>query len=72
MRCRSWVIITPPKRDDPIYASERFTVFLPQSGFVQQAITLRTPIVSAIAIYQQQTVCLCTLPKQNLAEKAAS
>jgi hypothetical protein len=22
MRCRSWVIITPPKRDDPIYASE--------------------------------------------------
>jgi hypothetical protein len=42
MRCRSWVIITPPKRDDPIYASERFTVFLPQSGFVQQAFTLRT------------------------------
>src|SRR6266404_6011132 len=36
MRCRSWVIITPPKRDDPIYASERFTVFLPQSGFVQR------------------------------------
>src|SRR6266849_8909352 len=39
MRCRSWVIITPPKRDDPIYASERFTVFLPQSGFVQRLIT---------------------------------
>jgi hypothetical protein len=37
MRCRSWVIITPPKRDDPIYASEQLTVFLPQSGFVQQA-----------------------------------
>jgi hypothetical protein len=39
MRCRSWVIITPPKRDDPIYASERFTVFLPQSGFVQRLIS---------------------------------
>jgi hypothetical protein len=39
MRCRSWAIITSPKRDDPIYASERFTIFLPQSGFVQQAIT---------------------------------
>ena len=44
MRCRSWVIITPPKRDDPLYTSEHPTVFLPQSGFVQQAVTLRHPI----------------------------
>ena len=43
MRCRSGVIITPPKRDDPTLCFWHTTVFLPQSGFVQQAITLRTP-----------------------------
>ena len=59
MRCRSWVIITPPKRDDPIYASERFTVFLPQSGFVQQAISLieasvsKMRVLSVIAMLRQ-------------------
>ena len=39
MRWRSWVIITPPKRDDPIYATKQLVVFLPQSGFVQRLIT---------------------------------
>src|SRR5215831_16064855 len=27
MRWRSWVIITPPKRDGPIYASEQLTAY---------------------------------------------
>ena len=44
MRWRSWVIITPPKRDDPIYASQSLTIFLPQSGFVQHLLTtIRIP-----------------------------
>jgi hypothetical protein len=30
-----------------------FTVLLPQSGFVQQALTLKTPSMSAIEIYRQ-------------------
>ena len=42
MRWRSWVIITPPKRDDPLYPFillELLTVLLPQSGFVQRLLT---------------------------------
>ncbi len=46
MRCRSGVIITPPKRDDPTLCFWHTTVFLPQSGFVQQAIALTTSRVT--------------------------
>jgi len=49
----SWVIITPPKRDDPIYASERFSILLPQSGFVQQVLCAQNPSMSVIVIFHQ-------------------
>src|SRR5580700_7149011 len=49
MRCRSWGIITPPKRDDPLYASGHPTVFLPQSGFFQPP--LSSPIAHLVSAH---------------------
>src|SRR5215472_11172614 len=70
MRWRSWVIITPPKRDDPIYASEGFTVLLPQSGFVQQAISLNENLAKLILVQRGFDVLIAgpAIPGSDLHE----